>query len=80
MFTGFIVPLFLARPLGLGLTAFQHVVQEAKITLIRMYQSFTFELEPGQLPLKIHTTITIRPQNGVHVRAIPRTPSLQREP
>ncbi|CAL8467004.1 g6540 [Coccomyxa elongata] len=55
-------------------------LMEAKITLIRMYQSFTFELEPGQLPLKIHTTITIRPQNGVRVRAIPRTPSLQREP
>ena len=53
-------------------------VQEAKTTLARLYQRFTFELEPGQVPLEIRNTITISPKHGVHVRALPRT--MQREP
>ena len=53
-------------------------VQEAKTTLARLYQRFTFELEPGQVPLEIRNTITISPKHGVHVRAVPRT--MQRKP
>lgn len=55
-------------------------MQEAKVTLVRLYQRFRFELEAGQVPLKIRNNITISPEHGVLVRAIPRPPTLQREP
>jgi cytochrome P450 len=53
-------------------------MQEAKITLARLYQRFTFQLEPNQVPLDVRNTITISPKNGVWVRATPR--ALEREP
>jgi hypothetical protein len=39
---------------------------------VRLYQRFTFDLVPGQEPLKLHTTITISPAGGLHVRVVPR--------
>mmetsp|Transcript_1357 Transcript_1357/g.4048 ORF Transcript_1357/g.4048 Transcript_1357/m.4048 type:complete len:577 (-) Transcript_1357:297-2027(-) len=45
---------------------------EAKITLIRLYQYYTFRLTPGQVPLATKTTITYQPKNGVHVTVHPR--------
>eukprot|EP00884_Botryococcus_braunii_P022849 jgi/Botrbrau1/9248/Bobra.180_1s0009.1 len=42
--------------------------EEALITLIRMYQQYTFDLEPGQVPLEVRSTITIAPKQGVMCR------------
>ncbi|EIE26674.1 cytochrome P450 [Coccomyxa subellipsoidea C-169] len=70
-------------PFGDGIRACigaRFALMEAKVTLVRMYQRFTFELEPGQVPLKIRNNITISPENGVLVRTIPRPATLQREP
>ena len=39
---------------------------------VRLYQRFTFDLVPGQEPLKLHTTITISPAGGLHMRVAPR--------
>ncbi len=44
------------------------VCQEAKIALIRLYSRLTFELEPGQVPLKLSYGITTGPRHGVWVR------------
>ena len=46
-------------------------LQEAKITLVRLFQRYTFELAPGQVPLELRNTITLSPKNGVIVRPIP---------
>lgn len=46
-------------------------VQEAKITMVRLFQRYTFELQPGQVPLALRNTITLSPKNGVIVRPIP---------
>lgn len=48
---------------------------QAKITLVRLYQRFTFELQGSQDPLELRETITISAANGVHVKAVPRPPS-----
>ncbi|CAL5225497.1 g8325 [Coccomyxa viridis] len=45
---------------------------EAKLTLIRLFQQFTFELQPGQEVLPLRETITLSAANGVFVKAIPR--------
>ena len=47
---------------------------QAKITFIRLYQRFTFELREGQDKLDLRETITISAADGVHVRAVPRPP------
>lgn len=47
---------------------------QAKITLIRLYQRFTFELQAEQDTLELRETITISAANGVLVKAIPRPP------
>ena len=47
---------------------------QAKITLIRLFQRFTFELKEGQDKLDLRETITISAADGVHVRAMPRPP------
>ena len=39
---------------------------------VRLYQRFTFDLVPGQEPLKLHTTITISPTGGLHMRVVLR--------
>ncbi len=49
-------------------------VMQAKITMIRLYQRFTFELEAGQDTLELRETITISAANGVLVKAVPRPP------
>jgi len=46
-------------------------MQEAKITLVRLFQQYTFELKPGQEPLALRNTITLSPKNGVIVRPVP---------
>lgn len=46
--------------------------EEALITLVRMYQQYTFELEPGQVPLELRSTITISPKGGVQCRVLRR--------
>lgn len=45
---------------------------QAKLTLIRLFQQFTFELRPGQEDLPLRETITLSAANGVFVKAIPR--------
>lgn len=40
---------------------------EGKLALIRMYQRFTFKLQPGQIPLRTSTGITLAPINGIWV-------------
>jgi cytochrome P450 len=42
--------------------------QEAKIALARLYQQYTFELEAGQVPLKVRQNLTLGPADGVFVR------------
>jgi hypothetical protein len=32
-----------------------------------MYQQLTFELMPGQVPLKLINAITLAPREGIHV-------------
>lgn len=39
----------------------------ARIALIRLYQRFTLQLTPGQLPLAVHTNLTMAPTHGVKV-------------
>ena len=51
-----------------------YALQEAKITLVRLFQQYTFELKPGQEPLELRNTITLSPKNGVIVKAIPHRP------
>ncbi|KAK9827287.1 hypothetical protein WJX81_000437 [Elliptochloris bilobata] len=46
--------------------------EEATIALVRMYQHFSFELEPGQVPLVLHETITLSPAHGLRLRAFRR--------
>jgi hypothetical protein len=38
-----------------------------QIALIRLYQQFTLKLTPGQLPLAVHTNLTMAPTHGVKV-------------
>jgi len=45
---------------------------EAVIALVRLYQRFTFNLAPGQVPLKTEAYISHRPKAGVHVHVCPR--------
>ena len=44
-------------------------LQEAALTTLRLYQRFTFRLAPGQQPLKVRTTLTMVPVDGVRVTA-----------
>lgn len=48
-------------------------LMEARMAMVTLYKSFTFELEPGQVPLKCTAGITLSPRNGVRVRCVPRT-------
>jgi len=41
---------------------------EAKLALVRVFQKFTLELQPGQEPLAIRDSITMSPRDGVHLR------------
>ena len=47
-------------------------LQEARLTLAALYRRFTFELEPGQVPLRVKTGITMSPEGGVRARVVPR--------
>jgi hypothetical protein len=38
-----------------------------------LYQQYTFELEPGQVPLKVRQNLTLGPADGVFVRVHKRT-------
>jgi hypothetical protein len=38
-----------------------------QIALICLYQRFTLKLTPGQLPLAVHTNLTMAPTHGVKV-------------
>lgn len=38
-----------------------------QIALIRLYQQFALKLTPGQLPLAVHTNLTMAPTHGVKV-------------
>jgi len=46
--------------------------QEAKIALIRLHQRFTFELQPGQVPLALRQGLTLSPAKGVWVTPVVR--------
>ena len=47
-------------------------VQEAKIALVRLYQHYTFELAPGQVPLQLQQNLTLAPKGGLWVTPIVR--------
>ncbi|KAG2442182.1 hypothetical protein HYH02_009670 [Chlamydomonas schloesseri] len=64
-------------PFGFGsrmCIGWKFAVQEAKVALATIYQRLTFELEPGQVPLKTAVGITLSPRNGVWVRPVARRP------
>lgn len=46
--------------------------QEVLITLIRLLQRFTFELEPGMVPLRLVHRLTLSPRDGVRCRVVRR--------
>jgi cytochrome P450 len=52
---------------------YRFALQEARLTLAQLYRRFTFELVPGQVPLKVRTGITMSPLDGVNVRVLPRS-------
>lgn len=47
-------------------------LQEGVLALLRMYQRFTFELEPGQVPLPVRSMVTMAPTRGVWARVLKR--------
>lgn len=47
-------------------------LNEAKIALIRLHQRFTFELQPGQVPLALRQGLTLSPAKGVWVTPVVR--------
>jgi hypothetical protein len=57
-------------------SASQHVVpaaaacalQEVVTALVRLYQRYTFELQPGQVPLPVKQTFALIPAQGLRVR------------
>ena len=66
-------------PTIIGCAEFIYALKRVRISVpaprgaqVRLYQRFTFDLVPGQEPLKLHTTITISPAGGLHVRVVPR--------
>ncbi|CAL5225498.1 g8326 [Coccomyxa viridis] len=61
-------------PFGGGVRACvgeKFAMAEAKITLVRLFQQYTFELKPGQEPLELRNTITLSPKKGVIVKPVP---------
>ncbi|KIZ06916.1 cytochrome P450 [Monoraphidium neglectum] len=62
-------------PFGAGprmCIGWRFALNEAKIALVRLHQRFSFELRPGQVPLKLRQGITLSPADGVWVRPIAR--------
>ncbi|MEW5303741.1 MAG: hypothetical protein WDW36_006401 [Sanguina aurantia] len=62
-------------PFGLGsrmCVGVRFAKQEAKLALVRLYQQFTFTLDPGQVPLAVINGITMSPRDGVFVKAAVR--------
>eukprot|EP00195_Chlamydomonas_chlamydogama_P006774 CAMPEP_0202905894 /NCGR_PEP_ID=MMETSP1392-20130828/36493_1 /ASSEMBLY_ACC=CAM_ASM_000868 /TAXON_ID=225041 /ORGANISM="Chlamydomonas chlamydogama, Strain SAG 11-48b" /LENGTH=540 /DNA_ID=CAMNT_0049594191 /DNA_START=120 /DNA_END=1742 /DNA_ORIENTATION=- len=54
---------------------YKFAINEAKLTLLRLYQRFTFELEAGQVPLKTQTGLTQGPASGIHIKVKTRPPA-----
>ncbi|GBF88848.1 cytochrome P450 [Raphidocelis subcapitata] len=46
--------------------------EEALIALVRLYQRFTFDLEPGVAPLRMVHRLTLSPADGVRARVVAR--------
>lgn len=46
--------------------------QEARLALAELYRRFTFELAPGQVPLRMQNGASLSPSEGVFVRVVPR--------
>ena len=51
---------------------FRFAQEEALITLVRLFQRFTFDLEPGVAPLKMVHRLTLSPADGVRARVVAR--------
>jgi hypothetical protein len=49
------------------------VLQEVLIALVRLYQRFTFKLQPGQVPLPLKQTFALIPAQGLRVRVHKRS-------
>ncbi|GBF96779.1 cytochrome P450 [Raphidocelis subcapitata] len=47
-------------------------MQEAVLALVRLFQAYTFELSPGQVPLKLRQGLTLSPAEGVWVTPVAR--------
>jgi cytochrome P450 len=60
-----------AGPLPLAMRRF--ALLEATLAVVKLYQSFTFRLLPGQVPLKVRTVLTLGPADGVQVTVHPRS-------
>jgi thromboxane-A synthase/cytochrome P450 family 3 subfamily A len=46
---------------------YRFAMLEGVLTLVALYQQYTFKLLPGQVPLKLKTSLTTGPANGIHV-------------
>ena len=47
-------------------------LEEARVTLVRLAQRFTFTLSPGQVPLALKAPLTLGPAKGVFVTPVAR--------
>jgi cytochrome P450 len=62
-------------PFGAGARlciGYRFAQQEATIALVRLFQRFTFDLEPGMVPLRTAHHITLSPKDGVRCRVAQR--------
>ncbi|KAI8476255.1 MAG: cytochrome P450, CYP711 clan [Monoraphidium minutum] len=62
-------------PFGAGprmCIGWRFALNEAKIALVRLHQRFTFDLQPGQVPLQLRQGLTLSPANGVWVTPVAR--------
>ncbi|WIA29661.1 hypothetical protein OEZ86_012145 [Tetradesmus obliquus] len=63
-------------PFGIGgrlCVGMRFANQEVVIALVRLYQCFTFELKPGQVPLPVKQTFALIPAQGLRVRVQKRS-------
>lgn len=47
-------------------------LQAVVVTLARLYQQYSFALQPGQVPLAVKQTFALVPAHGLRVRVVHR--------
>ena len=43
-----------------------------QVTLVHLLRAYSFQLGPGQIPLKLRTGALTGPADGLHMRVVPR--------